>query len=137
MRATGRFQVESFEPASLDPAAPAIETALPVAVALMLKQYDGEVSGRSATVFTAAFEQARGVGTYVAMESFEGSLNGTRGAFNFVHSASTSGTDRSDEHFAIVAASGTGDLASIRGAGGLAVDEDGTHTIWFDYELPT
>jgi hypothetical protein len=137
MRATGRFQVESFEPASLDPPVTAIETALPVAVAVMLKHYDGEVSGRSATVFTAAFEQARGVGTYVAMESFEGSLNGTRGAFNFVHTASTSGADRSDEHFAIVPASGTGDLASIRGAGGLAVDEDGTHRIWFEYELGT
>jgi hypothetical protein len=32
-------------------------------------------------------------------------------------------------------ASGTGELAGICGAGGMAVDADGTHRIWFDHEL--
>ncbi|WP_406271009.1 DUF3224 domain-containing protein [Nocardia sp. NBC_00881] len=31
--------------------------------------------------------------------------------------------------------SGTGALVGIAGAGGLVVDTDGTHHIWFDYEL--
>ncbi|WP_317445125.1 DUF3224 domain-containing protein [Streptomyces collinus] len=31
--------------------------------------------------------------------------------------------------------SGTGALTGIRGAGGLAVEADGTHRIWFDYEV--
>lgn len=31
--------------------------------------------------------------------------------------------------------SGTGELAGITGAGGMAVHADGTHRIWFDYEL--
>ncbi|MFC1412871.1 DUF3224 domain-containing protein [Streptacidiphilus sp. N1-12] len=44
-------------------------------------------------------------------------------------------TDRSDEFFTIVAASGTGELAGIRGTGGLAIDRDGTHRVWFDFEL--
>ncbi|MET7710184.1 DUF3224 domain-containing protein [Micromonospora sp. NPDC005189] len=30
---------------------------------------------------------------------------------------------------------GTGDLTGIRGTGGMTVDEDGTHRIWFDFEL--
>ena len=55
----------------------------------MEKQFEGAVAGRSATLFTAAFDQATGVGTYVAMESFEGTVDGREGAFNFVHSAST------------------------------------------------
>jgi len=135
MHASGEFRVETFEPTSLSPSGAEIGTGLPVGVAVMLKHYEGDVEGRSSTIFTAAFDQARGVGTYVAMESFEGSLNGTRGAFNFVHTASTSGEDRSNEFFAIVPASGAGALASIAGAGGLAVDADGTHRIWFDYEL--
>ena len=101
----------------------------------MEKTYTGGVVGRSATLFTSAFDAAAGVGTYVAMESFEGSLDGAPGTFNFVHSATTGGTDRSAEHFAIVPSSGTGDLAGIRGSGGLAVDADGTHRVWFDYEL--
>ena len=81
----------------------------------MEKTYTGDVVGRSATLFTSAFDAAAGIGTYVAMESFEGSLDGAPGTFNFVHSATTGGTDRSAEHFAIVPSSGTGDLAGIRG----------------------
>lgn len=126
--------MKSFVPTGLEQD-PAIATGLPVGVARIEKQFEGEVAGRSATLFTAAFDQTTGIGTYVAMESFEGSLNGAEGAFNFAHSATTSGTDRTAEFFTIVPASGTGALAGITGAGGLAIDEDGTHRMWFDYEL--
>ncbi|QRX96700.1 DUF3224 domain-containing protein [Streptomyces sp. A1-5] len=37
--------------------------------------------------------------------------------------------------FVIVPGSGTSELAGITGAGGIAVDADGTHRIWFDYGL--
>jgi Protein of unknown function (DUF3224) len=134
MRADGTFSVKAFNPTSLTPE-PVIETALPVGVAIIVKHFEGDITGRSATVFTAAFDQATGVGTYVAMESFEGTVDGKEGAFNFVHSASTAGSDRSAEYFAIVPSSGTGQLAGISGTGGLAIDPDGTHRIWFDYEL--
>ncbi|MGW0752731.1 DUF3224 domain-containing protein [Streptomyces sp. NPDC002587] len=137
MRASGTFKVVSFTPASLTPQPP-VETGLPVGVATMEKRYEGDaLSGRSSTLFTAAFDQEAGVGSYVAMESFEGALDGRRGAFNFVHSAATDGgPSRAAEHFAIVPGSGTAALTGITGAGGLRVDEDGTHRIWFDYELP-
>ena len=134
MRANGTFSVKVFNPTSLTPE-PAIETALPVGVVLMEKHFDGGIAGRSATVFTAAFNQTTDVGTYVAMESFEGTVDGREGAFNFVHSASTGGSDRSAEYFAIVPSSGTGQLAGISGTGGLAIDPDGTHRIWLDYEV--
>ena len=134
-QASGTFSVESFTAAELDPPPVAVTTGLPVGVATMEKRFEGEISGRSATLFTAAFDQATGVGTYVAMESFEGSVAGVDGAFNFVHSATTHGTDRSAEHFVIVPSSGTDGLAGITGTGGLAVDEDGTHRIRLDYEL--
>jgi hypothetical protein len=134
MRADGTFTVKSFVPTSVTPE-PEIETALPVGIAWMEKAFAGEIEGRAATLFTAAFDQASGAGTYVAMESFEGSVGGRRGAFNFVHSASTSGSDRTGEYFTIVAASGTGELAGITGTGGLGVDDDGTHRIWFEYDL--
>ncbi|WP_370530407.1 DUF3224 domain-containing protein [Streptomyces sp. WP-1] len=64
---------------------------------------DGGVVGRSATLFTAAFDRTTGVGTYVAMEPFEGSLSGRAGSFNFVHSAATtSGSDRTAEFLTTV-----------------------------------
>lgn len=134
MRADATFEVVSFTPTDVEPE-PAIATGLPVGVARMEKRLTGAAEGRAATLFTAAFDQAAGVGTYVAMESFEGSLGGRDGAFNFVHSATTTGVDRTAEHFAIVPASGTGALAGITGGGGLAVDADGTHRIWFEFEL--
>lgn len=89
--------------------------------------------GRSATLFTAAFDQSTGVGTYVAMESFQGPLGGREGSLNFAHSATTSGADRTAEFFIIVPSSGKGELAGITGAGELAVD--GTHCMWSDNEL--
>ncbi|MFJ5774355.1 DUF3224 domain-containing protein [Streptomyces sp. NPDC093094] len=135
MRAAGTFTVKAFVPTELKPEPPAVPTRLPVGVATMEKHFEGEVAGRSATLFTAAFDQATGVGTYVAMESFEGLLHGRRGSFNFVHSATTSGSDRTAEFFTVVPSSGTGELAGISGAGGLTVDADGTHRIWFDYRL--
>ncbi|MFD3694862.1 DUF3224 domain-containing protein [Streptomyces sp. NPDC058646] len=134
MRAAGTFSVHTFTPTELGPD-PVVPTGTPVGVARMEKRFGGEVAGRSATLFTSAFDQTTGVGTYVAMESFEGSLDGRSGAFNFAHSATTSGSDRTAEFFTIVPSSGTGELAGISGAGGMAVDSDGTHRIWFDYEI--
>lgn len=133
MRTEGTFTVESFTPAALEPAPIEVATAVPVGVAVMEKRFSGGVDGRSATIFTAAFNQGTGVGTYVAMESFEGSLGGVAGTFNFTHSATTNGADRVAEHFVVVPGSGTGGLAAIGGDGGMAIDDDGTHRIWFDY----
>jgi hypothetical protein len=134
MRTEGTFSVKAFNPASLTPE-PAIAAALPVGVAIIEKRFDGDIAGRSEAVFTSAFDQATGVGSYVAMESFEGAVDGREGAFSFLHLASTSGSDRSAEYFAIVPSSGTGQLAGISGAGGLVIDADGTHHMWLDYEL--
>ncbi|WP_053852254.1 DUF3224 domain-containing protein [Streptomyces sp. NRRL B-24085] len=134
MRADGTFSVTAFVPTGTVPE-PAVATGLPVGVATMEKRFEGEIAGRSATLFTAAYDQESGVGTYVAMESFEGSVHGRSGAFNFAHSATTSGSDRTAEFFTIVPSSGTGDLAGISGTGGLTVDADGTHRIRLDYEL--
>ncbi|KHD75839.1 DUF3224 domain-containing protein [Actinoplanes utahensis] len=134
MRATGTFDVTDFTPAPVP--ASEIKTGLPVGFATMRKTFTGDVEGRSETLFTAAFDPVIGTGTYVAMESFEGSVAGTAGTFNFVHSATTTGADRQAEFLTIVPASGTGGLAGIRGTGSLAVDDDGTHRISFDYDLP-
>jgi len=132
MRATGTFEVANFTPAPVPPGD--VKTAVPVGVATMTKTFTGEISGRSSTLFTAAYDQATGVGTYVAMESFEGALNGNGGSFNFAHSATTRGALREAEFFTIVPGSGTGALAGITGTGGLSIDADGTHTLWLNYE---
>ena len=134
MRSEGTFSVASFVPTTLTPAPLTIEVGAPVGVAVMEKVYVGGVDGRSATIFTSAFDMSTGVGTYVALESFEGSLDGRTGGFAFVHSATTTGTDRARELFVIVPGTGVGELVGITGGGGIDTAAD-PHPIWFDYEL--
>jgi hypothetical protein len=134
MRAEGTFTVVAFTPTELAPL-PAVATGLPVGVATMEKRYEGEIAGRSATLFTSAFDQSTGVGTYVAMESFEGAVRGRSGSFAFAHSATTTGAERGEEYFVIVPTSGTEELAGIRGTGGLGIDPDGTHRFWLEYDF--
>jgi uncharacterized protein DUF3224 len=134
MLTTSTFTVESFEPTELTP--PATRTATAVGVARMVKQFRGGLEGRAETLFTSAFDQETGVGTYVAMESFEGSLDGRSGAFNFAHSATTDGgSARFHELVVIVPGSGTGELAGISGTGRMRIEDDGTHRLDLDYEL--
>lgn len=134
MRAEGTFTVKSFVPAAVEVPIE-VTTATPAGVATMEKAFEGEIAGRAATLFTAAYDQERGIGTYVALEAFEGSVAGRSGSFNFAHSATTTGADASDQFFVIVPGSGTGDLAGITGGGGIRIDEDGTHRIWFEYQI--
>lgn len=136
MRAIAPFTVSSFVPAEVAPKPADVETGRPVSLAIITKEFDGQITGSSVTLFTSAFDHDAGAGTYVAMESFEGTVNGLTGTLNFAHSATTTGTDRLAEFFTIVPGSGTGELEGITGSGGLRVTDDGEHTIWFDYELP-
>ncbi len=135
MRASGIFTVHEFTPAPVPESG--IRTAAGVGVATMRKEFHGEVAGRADTLFTAAYDQAAGVGTYLAMESFAGTLHGIEGTFNFAHSATTLGTGRDGEYFVVVPGSGTAGLAGITGTGAITIDEDGTHRIRFDYRLPS
>jgi hypothetical protein len=135
MKATAQFRVISFDGTELTPAPGPSSPGRPTGVAGLEKEYEGEITGRSATIFVSAFDPGRGLGSYVAMESFRGSLHDRSGAFNFVHAASTAGSDRSGEYFAIVTDSGTDELAGITGSGGMQVHPDGRHEVWFDYDL--
>jgi hypothetical protein len=132
MIADATFTTSDFEPTDF---VPAITTALPTGHLRMVKHFSGAVTGRSITQFTSAFDQQGGVGSYVAMESFEGTVNGRRGTFNLMHAASTSGSDRANEYGLIVPGSGTGELAGITGTMSMRVDPDGTHRIGLDYQL--
>jgi hypothetical protein len=134
MEALATFSTKNFKPTDLAPP-PEITTSLPVSIITMEKSYSGAIDGVSSTVFTAAFDQATRTGSYIAMESFKGAVNGKEGTFNFIHSASTTGTDRADEFFCIVSGSGTGDLRAISGSGGIKIDANGTHHIWLNYQL--
>lgn len=132
MRTTSTFSVASFEPTDV---AALTATGSPVGVARMVKEFSGGLQGRSTTLFTAAFDQDAGVGTYLAMESFEGTLDGRAGALCIAHSATTDGgPDRLHELVVIVPGSGTGELIGVTGTGVLRIEADGTHHLDLDYD---
>jgi hypothetical protein len=132
MTSTSTFTTSDFDVTDF---VPSIATGLPTGHLRLTKTYAGDVAGRSITQFTSAFDQNTGVGTYVAMESFEGTVDGRRGAFNFVHAASTSGSDRANEYGLIVPGSGTGELTGITGTVSMRIDADGTHHMDFGHNL--
>ncbi|CAI1760732.1 Protein of uncharacterised function (DUF3224) [Serratia quinivorans] len=134
MEALATFSAKNFKSTGLSPI-PEITTALPVSISTMEKCYSGAIDGISSTVFTAAFDQTTRTGSYIAIESFKGRVNGKEGTFNFIHSASTASTGRADEFFCIVGGSGTDELRGISGSGGIKIDTDGTHHIWLNYQL--
>lgn len=132
--ADGTFEVAGFVPVDITPAVE-VSTAMSSGAATMEKHYAGDIEGVSSTLFTYARSETTEAGTYAAVEAFVGKVNGISGGFNFLHSASTHGADRYGEFFTIVDGSGTDALVSISGDGGMAVDADGTHRVWFDYSV--
>ncbi len=129
MDARSTFAVAEFTPTDVTTE---IETAVGVGVARMTKTFTGDLVGRSQTLFTYAYSPSDGTGTYVALESFEGSILGRSGTVNIAHSATTSpAAPRLHELVVVVPGSGTGELA---GTGTIVIDEDDTHhlDLWID-----
>jgi len=130
---TGTFTVAAFEPQPHDLG---VTTGLPTGYVLMRKEFSGGIEGWARTQFCYAFDDATGVGTYVALESFTGTIDGRRGTCNIAHQATTTGADdRSGESVVIVPGSGTDDLAGIEGTGAIVVDPDGTHRLTLEHNL--
>lgn len=132
MDTTSTFIVTDFSPSDQDLD---VETALPTGLATITKRFSGAIEGHSQALFCSAFDPTHG-GTYVALESFDGLVDGRRGSFSFAHAATTGAAGgREDAWFRIVAGSGTGELVGIRGTGDIQIDEDGTHHLTLMYEL--
>jgi hypothetical protein len=132
MDTTSTFIVTEFAPSDLELD---VETALPMGLATITKRFSGAIEGHSQSLFCSAFDPTHG-GTYVALEAFDGQVDGRHGAFSFAHAATT-GPDgaRADGWFTIVAGSGTGELSGIHGTGDIVIDDNGTHHLRLSYEL--
>jgi len=130
---TSTFTVTEVEPQPHDPG---VRTGLPTGYLLMRKEFRGGIEGWARTQFCYAYDDASEVGTYVALESFTGTIDGRRGTCNIAHQATTTGAgQRSAETLVIVPGSGSDELAGITGTGRLVVDPDGTHHLELDYTL--
>lgn len=97
------------------------------------KTFSGDLAGTSTaeliTVHTGETPRA-----YVAIERFEGSLDGRTGGFVLQHNA---GGENGEPWLSwkITEGTGTGDLDGITGEGRIVIGEDGGHSYTLDYDI--
>lgn len=78
------------------------------------KAYRGGLSGRALGEMLTAGQPQRGEAAYVALESFEGALDGRAGSFSLAHFGEMD-VGSEELRIGIVPGSGTGELSGIRG----------------------
>lgn len=102
------------------------------------KTWSGDLAGASKGSMLASFTESTGLMAYVALEKVDGKLGGQSGTFYFSHIATMKKGDASSGVMKIVvlAGSGTGGLAGLRGELTITIDAKGGHSYVFDYELP-
>lgn len=128
MRAVSPFTVDDFagEPAYRE----ADDGRVQFARAHIEKTFDGDLVGTGSVDMMSVTVGTEGA-AYVALEWIEGTLQGKAGGFALLHAA-----DDGLRAWRVVAGSGAGDLAGIRGQAEIDIDESsGAHTLVLDYEL--
>lgn len=98
------------------------------------KQFEGGLQGRSLGEMLAAGQPQQGEAAYVALESFQGTLQGHPGGFALVHLGLMQ-AGRHDLRIAIVPGSGMGALQGISGELTLRI-EASVHHYELVYTLP-
>ncbi|MBB2487219.1 DUF3224 domain-containing protein [Mitsuaria sp. WAJ17] len=129
-RCSGAFKVSIQAPQMM----PSPDGGPPQARRSLEKQYEGGLQGRSLGEMLAAGHPQQGEAAYVALESFQGTLQGRAGGFALAH-LGLMHAGRQDLRIALVPGSGTGALQGITGELTLRI-EGGVHHYELVYTLP-
>lgn len=99
------------------------------------KTWTGEIEGTSRGVMLTGGDPNTGSAGYVALERFDGTVDGLSGSFVLQQiGAMIDGLQ--DLRYAVAPGSGTGDLAGMTGVVHLAISDEGTHEVALEYDLP-
>lgn len=130
--ATGTFEVKITPEAQGD--APA--GGMPTSRMGLAKTFSGGLAGEAhGTMLAAGAPKPGNAAAYVAIDQFQGLLDGRKGGFLLLHRGTMTRAGRSDLAIVIAPDSGTGDLAGIEGT--LAIEiKDGKHFYDLTYTLP-
>jgi hypothetical protein len=90
------------------------------------KVWSGDLAGTGRGLMLSAGDPARRAAGYVALETFEGTLEGRAGGFAF-QQLGVMRPDAQELTYLVVPGSGTGDLAGLDGVLALDIAADGTH----------
>jgi len=99
------------------------------------REFEGDLTGKSEATIQACLVSSDRFG-YVGTDRFSGTVKERAGTFVFQHGGIRE-SGRLRPFGFIVAGSGTGDLAGIRGDILISVNPEGTHSIQLDYEFET
>lgn len=101
----------------------------------LAKSYSGPLEGTATGTMLTAVTPVAGSAAYVAVETFDGTLEGKRGTFQLVHRAIM---DRGAQSLsiAVLPDSGTGALKALTGDMAIEIDDAGGHFYVFNYRLP-
>lgn len=96
------------------------------------KTWAGGLDGTSRGVMLSAGDPATATAGYVALEVFDGAIDGRSGTVAF-QQFGTMQDGATTLHYVIVPGSGTGELASVVGSIELEVDDEGRHGVTLLY----
>ena len=101
------------------------------------KQWSGALAGSSQCEMLSSITESTGAMMYVALEKFDGRLNGRQGSFYFSHVGTMQQGDPASGvlKVVIVKNSGTQELQGLSGELAIRI-EAGHHFYTLDYELP-
>lgn len=98
------------------------------------RRFTGDLEGESsAELLTATTPEGSAV--FLGLDRIAGRLHGREGSFVLQHGGEIDASGATTWG-RIVPASATGSLAGLSGTSQITVDEDGTHRLTLDYELP-
>ena len=93
------------------------------------KTWTGALEGRSHGLMLTAGDPASGSASYIATETFEGTLDGREGTLTLQQLGTMAG-DEPELNYVIAPGSGTGALAGLTGTLTIGtIDEDGRHEV--------
>ncbi|MBB1510796.1 DUF3224 domain-containing protein [Tessaracoccus sp. MC1756] len=95
------------------------------------KVWEGAAQGVSKGVMVSGGDASSGTAGYVAMEVFEGTLDGRKGAITFQQFGTMQGGVQ-EVRYEIVPGSGSGELEDLTGTLHLEIDGEGLHHITFE-----
>jgi hypothetical protein len=121
MIASGTFEVKLE---------PQVDNSAPVGRMTICKDYSGDIVGKGMGQMISKRTE-EGTAAYVAIEEFEGSVNGKTGAFTMLHNGFMSSSKQSLD-ITIIEGSGLGELKGIQGSLSIVQEAD-THKYTLQY----